>query len=331
MRSPLLILPGLVLLLTACGGGSNPGSSVQGPSAVASVAPKRVAVIPKGNSHEFWQAVRRGVELADAADASVTVEYKGPEKENDPAQQKALVETYLSTGIDAIGLAPNDSATLSEVVDLAKAQGKPVVIFDSGIGTDSYDSFIATDNRLAGKMAGEHLAQMLNGQGKVILVRYQTGSASTEAREAGFLEAMAANPGITLISQDQEGANREKEVAQNLLARFGSEVTGVFTPNESTTRGMMLALREGGYYAKSVAHIGFDVTPELVASVKAGELKGFVIQNPVKMGFLTVKTISARLAGKVVQKSIDTGAVLVTPENIDDGQVQKIMNNEWQP
>jgi len=287
-----------------------------------------VAVIPKGNSHEFWQSVRAGAMKADAEFDDLTVDFKGPASENDLTQQKELFELNLTRGVDAIGIAPVDGAALGPMIDSAAGQGIPVVVFDSGTSAETFASFIATDNYAAGRKAGEAMVEALGGAGKVVVLRYKVGSASTEKRERGFLDVLADHPEIEIISDDQEGANKEKATSQNLLVKHGEAVDGIYTPNESTTTGMMLAMREGGYYDRDIVHIGFDSTSEIITSIQDGEIAAVVVQNPVQMGYLTVVTLRKVLAGEAVAETVDTGSELVTTETLQRPEIRALVGLE---
>jgi ribose transport system substrate-binding protein len=189
-------------------------------------------------------------------------------------------------------------------------------------------SFVATDNYLGGQMGGEHLAKLLEGKGNVILLRYAVGSASTEAREAGFLDAIARYPDIKLLSSDQYGgATRETayQAGQNLLNRYGREVNGIFCPNESTSVGMAKALRDLGLAGGKVKLIGFDTSVQSVADLRAGNLQGLVVQNPLRMGYDGVITMVRHLKGEQVQRRIDTGVTLVSSENMDQPEIKELL------
>lgn len=292
---------------------------------------QRLAVIPKGTTHSFWQSIHAGARKAEeeliANGQPVEVIWKGPLQEDDRAAQIDVVETFIARGVDGMVLAPLDATALVPPVRTARQNGIPVVVIDSGIETD-VTSFVATDNFAAGRLAGEHLASRLGGTGKIILLRYMVGSASTEAREAGFLEAMGEHPGIELLSTSQHGgATRDTAytAAQNLLNRFGGEVDGVFTPNESTTNSMLLALRGIGR-AGEVHFVGFDGGQQNLEALRAGDLHGLVLQDPFRMGYLGVMTMAAHLRGEDVEPMIDTGAKLLTPENIDEPAMQDLVN-----
>src|SRR6267154_4336559 len=177
-------------------------------SSEAAEGPFTIAVIPKGTTHEFWKSVNAGAIKAQreltAQGTKVEVIWKGPLREDDRDQQIQVVENFMARQVSAIVLAPLDSQALVKPVNNAVKAGVPVVIIDSDLKTDKYVSFVATDNYKGGRLAGERMGQLLGGKGNVILLKYAVGSASTEAREAGFLDTLKTKfPGLKLISSDQ--------------------------------------------------------------------------------------------------------------------------------
>jgi ribose transport system substrate-binding protein len=171
------------------------------------------------------------------------------------------------------------------------------------------------------------MAKILNGKGKVLMLRYQEGSASTEAREQGFVEALKAFPGITLISSEQHaGPTRDtaKAVSESLLNRY-QDLQGIFCVNESSAAGMLLALQDQKRAGK-VAFLGFDAHQVFVDAITKGEMSGFVLQNPFEMGYLAVKTAVQHLEGQTVPPMIDTGVQIVTPENVASPEMQAHLN-----
>jgi ribose transport system substrate-binding protein len=292
-----------------------------------------IAVIPKGTTHEFWKSIHAGAVKAQqelkARGVDVDIIWKGPLREDDRDQQIQVVENFVSRHVSGIVLAPLDSQALVRPVVTAAAAKVPVVIIDSGLKTDKYASFVATDNFKGGELAGEELGRLLGGKGKVILLRYAIGSASTEQREAGFLEAIKKFPDIKLLSSDQHaGATRELayQASQNMLNRFGREVNGIFVPNESVTVAMAKALRDIGKAGGKVKLIGFDSGSLSVQDLKNGDVQGLVVQNPMKMSYVGVMTVVDVLNGKTVPKRIDTGVVLVTRENMDQPEMKELLN-----
>jgi len=294
----------------------------------------RIAVIPKGTTHEFWKSINAGAFKArdELATKGVKVEviWKGPLKEDDRDQQIQTVENFTSRRVNGIVLAPLDSQALVRPVNNAILAKIPVVIFDSGLKGDNYVSFVATDNYKGGVLAAEQLGKVLGGKGNVILLRYAVGSASTEEREAGFLDTLKAKfPAIKLISSDQyAGPTRETgyQASQNLLNRFGREVDGIFCPNENSTVGMTKALRDLGKAGGKIKMMGFDAGTQSVLDLKNGDVQGLVVQNPIFMGYKSVMTMVEHLQGKKVEKRIDTGVFLVTPENMEQPAIKELLN-----
>src|SRR5262245_53969704 len=292
-----------------------------------------LAVIPKGTTHEFWKSIHAGSLKAarelSTPDAQVEVIWKGPMREDDREQQIQVVEGFTTQGVNGIVLAPLDDRALVRPVEEAKRASVPTVIIDSGLQTDAIVSFVATDNRKGGSLAADRLGELLNGKGKVLLLRYAEGSASTTEREEGFLtEIKARFPNIELVSTDQyAGATRDtaKRASENLLNRFGDEVQGIFTPNESSTAGMLLALQDINKAGK-VSFVGFDTSQVFIDAMRAGQLQGIVVQNPFNMGYLGVRTMADHLLGKPVEKKIDTGVILVTKENLETPEVQNLLH-----
>jgi ribose transport system substrate-binding protein len=294
----------------------------------------RIAVIPKGTTHEFWKSINAGAfkardELAEKG-IIVDVIWKGPLKEDDRDQQIQTVENFTSRRVNGIVLAPLDSQALIRPVNNAQRARIPVVIFDSGLKSDNYVSFVATDNYKGGVLAAEHLGKLLGGKGNVILLRYAVGSASTEEREAGFLDTLKKNfPEIKLLSSDQyAGPTRESgyQASQNLLNRFAREVNGIFCPNENSTVGMTKALRDFGRAGGKVKMVGFDSGTQSVIDLKNGDVQGLVVQNPIFMGYKSVMTMVEHLQGRKVEKRIDTGVVLATPENMEEPQIKELLH-----
>ncbi len=290
-----------------------------------------LAVIPKGTTHEFWKSIHAGAAKA-AQEDSVDIIWKGPIKEDDREGQISVVEDFISRGVSGIILAPLDDAALRQPVANATRSGIPVVIIDSDLEGNDFISFVATDNYLGGKLAGERMIELLGGKGSVIMLRYHEGSASTTKREQGFLDAIARVPAIKVVSSNQYGGATTEtayRAGENLLAPLKRpdgrlSIDGIFTPNESTTFGMLRALQDGGV-AGTVRFIGFDSSTKLVEGLAAGQIDGLILQNPMRMGYLGVKTMVAHLKGKPVEKRVDTGVTLVTRENMNEPQVKELL------
>ncbi len=220
----------------------------------AKVKKWRVMVIPKGTTHEFWQSVHAGASKAAEELGNVEIVWQGPPREDDRTDQIKLVQNAVASGVDGIVLAPLDARALVEPVEQAIARGIAVVIIDSALESDKISSFVATDNYHGGVLAAKRLGQLLKGEGRIILLRYAVGSASTDEREKGFVDTMKAEfPKVVFVSDDQyAGATSDlaQQKAQNLLAKFHGQFDGVFCPNESSALGMLRALEGAGLLAR---------------------------------------------------------------------------------
>ena len=319
----------LAALVAACGDSSSSGA---GPKGASASGPKtfKIALIPKGTAHEFWKAVEQGARRADEELADLTIVWKGPSGEGDAAAQIALVESFLADGIDGLCLAPLDARALEKPVRAAAAAKVPVVIFDSGLASKDapIESFVATDNYVGGGMAGDALAAALGGKGRVLLLRYVLGSESTEQREKGFLDALAKHPGIEVVSSDKHAGPTEADAvaaAETLLSNFGDKLDGAFCSNESATSGFLTALgRDSRALAGKVVVVGFDSSTKIEEALVAGTLRATVVQDPVRMGYLAVKTMHQRLTGGTPERRIDTGERLFTLADMPAEQVAAI-------
>src|SRR6185503_10421786 len=262
----------------------------------SSASKRTIAVIPKGTTHEFWKSIHAGANKAarEMAAQGVEVEliWKGPIREDDREQQIQVIEGFISQRVSGIVLAPLDDRALVRPVEEASRAGIPTVVIDSGLQSDDIASFVATDNFKGGALAADRMGELLGGKGKVLLLRYQEGSASTEQREQGFLtELKSKYPAIEVISSDQyAGPTRDtaKRASENLLNQYGNQLQGIFTPNESSTAGMLLALQDINKAGK-VAFIGFDSSEAFIEGLRNKQIHGIVLQNPLRMGYLGVK------------------------------------------
>jgi ribose transport system substrate-binding protein len=322
MKTPkiLFVLFLAFLFLVGCGPGDD-----HSPGTKAESQPE-IAVIPKGTTHEFWKSIHAGAQKA-AAETGVEILWKGPQKEDDRAQQITVVEDFISRGVDGIVLAPLDDRALMRPVRDAVRENIPVVIIDSALQGEDFISFVATDNYKGGVLAGKRMGELLHGEGNILMIRYQAGSASTTKREAGFLDTVKEDfPGVNFLVQDQyAGSTTETayQLAENLLNRF-PDVDGIFCPNESSTFGTLRALQEAGK-AGEIIFLGFDSSPKLVQGLQDGHIHGLVLQDPVKMGYLGVHQMVLHLKGQPIEKRIDTGVYMVTKENMEDPQMKSLL------
>jgi ribose transport system substrate-binding protein len=320
-----------VLAVTAACSGGGAGSA-GGASSAPATKKLTIAVIPKGTSHVFWQSIHAGAKKA-AAELGVDIIWRGPIREDDRDSQVSEVEGFVSRGVSGIVLAPLDETSLQQPVANAQKAGIPVVIIDSGLKGESYVSFVATDNEKGGRVGGEHLAKVLGGKGKVVLLRYAEGSDSTNKREQGFLDVMKENAGIQVVSSNQyggadvEGAYKKAEAMLSSYKKPDGSlgVDGIFCPNESTAFAMLRVLQDNGWAGK-VRFVGFDASDSLVKAMRDGHIDGLVVQDPVRMGYLGVKTVVSHIKGEKVERRIDTGVRVVGREEMDQPEVKELLH-----
>jgi ribose transport system substrate-binding protein len=288
-----------------------------------------IVVIPKGTTHSYWNSVHAGADQA-GKDLGVKIIFKGPLLEDDRAGQISLVEQFASGDVNGIVLAPLDDTALLPSVQSAMQKKTPVVIIDSSLKGDvgkDFVCYVGTDNTAAGKIGGTELARLLGGKGKYVLLRYAVGSASTQQREDGFLSAMADNRDMVPLVKDRYGGatvDQAQAASLNLLAQI-RQADGIFCPNESTTQGMLNTLEQNNLAGK-IHLVGFDTNPELIEALKKGEIDALVSQSPTRMGYEGVKACVDYINGVPQQPVTDSGAQLITRDNLDTPEIQKLLS-----
>lgn len=312
-----------ILFTGGCGQSESNTSSTPEPKADGE---RVIAVVPKGTAHEFWQAVHAGAKTA-GKELDVIVEWNGPQTETQKEMQISIIEDFIVRKVDGIVLAPQDENAMVGAVEKAARQGIPTAIFDSGIQTEKYLSFVATDNYKGGVAAAHELAKRLNNKGTVIITRVDPGSASTNEREKGFEDTLKESyPDIEVVGAQYGYSDKEKSraVTEDLLSAH-PDVDAVYGPNESSTFGALLALQARGLAGKKI-FVGFDSSPDLNKALENGEIHALVLQDPFKMGYEGVKAVVEHLDGKPVERRIDTGVYVVTKENMTEESNQLLLS-----
>ena len=287
----------------------------------------KIAVIPKGKGASFWKSVHAGVNIGAVTSKDVEIIWKSPQMEDDKTQQISIVEQCVKENISGIILSPLDYNALAGSVSEAMKKKIPVLIFDSALkGTPGKDyiSFVGIDNRKAGSLAGEKLAKILKGKGKVVLLRYVAGQANTTEREEGFLEAIDKYKNIQVVVKDRYAGGTVDEavkVSTSLISQL-KEIDGIFCPNERSTMGMLLAFRNANVSGK--VFIGFDASATSIEAIKKGEISALIAQDPSRIGFVSVKTIVDYIHGKKISPRIDIDIQVITPENVNDPEIKKL-------
>ena len=288
---------------------------------------KIVGVVPKGATHIFWQTVHAGANKA-AMEYGLEVEWNAPALEIDASRQIAIIDSMVNRGLAGIALAPVDRTALVSVVERAGRAGIPVAIYDSDIDTQERLTYVATNNREGGRMAARRLGQLLKGRGKVAVIGFMAGSASTTEREDGFADEIKASyPGMEIVQMVFGMADRAKSRAatENILNAH-PDLAGLFADNESSSAGAVMALRAQLSQGKKIRTVCFDANDQLVADLENGVIDGLVLQDPFKMGYESVRAIGMKLRGEVPPKQIDSGVTLATREDLSKPEVIRLLH-----
>lgn len=286
---------------------------------------KVIAVIPKGTAHLFWVSVQAGA-LAAGRELDVDVLWNGPNQENEYSRQIQIVDSMIARRVDGIALAAAERTALVQAVDRAAAAGIPVTIFDSGLDSENYMTFVATNNYEAGQLAARKLASLLGNRGKVAVVMHAPGSYSTMERERGFDDVMAKEfPDIRVVARQFGMSDRAKSVAaaENILTAH-PDLDGIFASTEPSSSGASLALKARGLGGK-VKFVAFDTSDAMIEDIKSGVIHATVVQDPFRIGYEAVKTLVDKLHGKNPPKRIDLGGTVVSLENLQTMEIQQLL------
>ena len=283
-----------------------------------------IGVVPKGANHLFWQTVHAGA-IKAALEYDLDIEWNAPTLEVDASRQIAIVDSMVNRKLAGIALAPVDRKALVGVVERASATGIPVAIFDSDIDTDKRLTYVATNNREGGRMAARFLGDLLLGEGKVAIIGFMPGSASTMEREEGFEQELKAKfPKMAVVQLAFGMADRAKARAatENILSAH-PDLRGLFADNESSSAGAVMALKSRGN--SRVRTVAFDANDQLIADLQHREIDALVVQYPFVMGYESVKAIGMKLRGETPKSHIDSGVRLISRFDLEKPEVVELL------
>ncbi|MCP2240325.1 ABC transporter substrate-binding protein [Thermoanaerobacterium thermosaccharolyticum] len=321
----------IVALLAGCGTNNQSKSSNKSNSNSSSTSTnnnnkqKTIEVIVKSTMFEYWQAVKLGAEDAGKK-YGVNIVFQGPATETDIAGQINLVEDAINKKVDGIVLAASDPNSLAPYVDKAVDAGIPVVGIDSAVNSQKLSSFVATNNEAAAALDADELAKLIGGKGKVAIVNFVAGAGTAIAREKGFKDEIAKKyPNIQIVATQYSDGDQAKalSITEDLMTAH-PDLAGIFGANEGSAVGVARAVEQKGMSGK-IKVVGFDSSDNEINAIKNGSMQALVVQNPYKMGYLGVETVLKVLNGETVDKQIDTGATLVTKDNMNDPDIQKLL------
>lgn len=286
---------------------------------------KTIAVIPKATSHLFWVSVQAGA-LAAGKEYNVAVEWNGPPTETDYSRQIQIVDSMIARHVDGIALAATERKALVQSLDRAAEAKIPVTVFDSGLDSENYMTFVATDNVEAGRLAGRTMAKLLNGKGTVAMILHAPGSVSTGDREQGFQEVIEKEfPNIKIVAQQYGMSDRARSLAaaENILSAH-PDLDGIFCSTEPSSTGASLALKSRGLAGK-VKFVAFDSSDSMIQDLRDGVIDTLVVQDPFRIGFEAVRTLVDKLNGKTPPRRIDLAARTVIKEQLDSSEMRELL------
>ncbi len=284
-----------------------------------------IAVVPKGQAQIYWQTVHAGA-IAAGQELGVDVRWNGPASEIDLTRQINIVDDFINQRVDGIALAPSHGESLVPIVERAAQEHIPVTIFDSGIKTEKYLTYVSTDNYKGGVLAARRMGEVLPAGGPVAMIGNIPGSVSTTERENGFRETIAREfPRLQIVEFQYGMADRARSlaVAEDILTAH-PDLLGMFCSNEAATLGAVQAAKSKGSAGKTRI-VGFDTSPTLIEDLQAGNIDSLVVQNPFRMGYLAVRTVVSQLRGNPPEKRIDTGATVVTRSNLEETAIHELV------
>lgn len=287
---------------------------------------KIIAVVPKATSHLFWVSIHAGAAAA-GHDLGVEVDWNGPATETDYSRQIQIVDSMIARRVDGLALAAQDRTALDGSLDRAARQGIPVTVFDSGVDSTNYLTFVATNNYEAGQMAARELAELLQRKGSIAMVLHVPGSNSTMDRERGFEETMAREfPQIQIVQKLYGMSDRSKAMAaaENILTAHPN-LDGIFASTEPSSVGTSLALKSRHLDGR-IRFVAFDATDSMIEDLRNGTIDALVAQDPFRIGYEAVETLVDKLHGKTPPKRIDLSAHVIVKADLDKPDIKLLLN-----
>lgn len=282
-----------------------------------------IPLISKGFQHQFWQAVKLGADKA-GAEFGVDVTFEGPDNETQVDKQIDMLAAALAKKPAAVGFAALDSQAAIPLLKKAQEAKIPVIAFDSGVDSDIPVSTASTNNIAASALAADKMAELIGGSGKIALVVHSQTSRTGIDRRDGFANRIAEKyPDIQIVATEYGDGDQLKstEITKAILAA-NPDIKGIFGANEGSAIGVLNGVREMG---SKVVVIGYDSGAAQKDAIRSGEMAGAITQNPVGIGYETVKAAVAAAKGEPVEKNVDTGFYWYDKSNIDAPEIAAVL------
>lgn len=310
---------------------------VTGTAAPVSAADKtlKIELISKGETHQFWQAVKKGAE-EQAAKMNATIHFQGPAAETMIDKQLEMLDAAIALKPDAIGYAALGTTQSVSHLKAAKDAGIPVYMFDTaascdggvpalGPNSDCALGVAYTNSTAAGSLAADTMAKLIGGKGKVLVVGHSQTNQTGIDRANGFINRIKSKyKGIKLLTpQYAEGGDalKAQEIVSAALVA-NKDLKGVYGTNEGVSIGAGQAFKAAKLKNGAVKLIGFDSGKQQIANIKSGLQTGAITQSPMGIGAKTVEALVNYVRNKTVPKNlIDTGFYYYDKSNITDPKI----------
>lgn len=286
--------------------------------------PKKISLILKTQSGDYWQNIRIGAEVA-AKEFNVKVDFTSPKDETDINEQISLVNAAIERKADALILSPNDYNGLARVSEKAISDKIPVLIVDSKLNSNKISSFISSDNVKAGEMAGNKLVSISGINSRIAIVNSVKGLSNNKEREKGLMTVLAKYTEIKIVANEYVSPTTESafDITKKLMLD-DNNINTIIALNYISSIGVAQAIDEMGLTGK-VNVVAFDNTPEEIEFLEKGVIQATVTQSPFGMGYLAVKYAVLNLQGKKIPSYVDTGLVVIDKDNMYLPENQKIL------
>jgi ribose transport system substrate-binding protein len=299
-------------------------------TSLAADAKPTIPIIVKDTTSNYWQIVLAGARKA-GKDLNVNVPELGAQSESDINGQISILENAVSENPAAIVISPTQKAALGKPIDEAAKKVK-IIGIDSAADSKAFTSFLTTDNVQGGRIAADGLAAAITAkygkaEGDVALITAIPGVGSLDERAKGFKEELASKyPGLKLVAD--KVADGQATTGLNIMTDLitaNPNLHGVFASNLIMAQGAGQAVAENKV-ADKIKLVGFDSDDKLIKLLTDGTIVALVVQDPYRMGYDGIKTALAASKGEKVETFVDTGANLITKENMNSARSQELLN-----
>lgn len=281
--------------------------------------------IPKveDSTNDFWKALILGTKMA-AKEYNADIEIKAPAEENDIERQNELLKEAISEEPDAILFSPSSFTESNDLLKEAKEKGIRISFIDSYTEEKVQDLTVATDNLEAGEKLGKFAATLLGPDDQIAIVAHVKGVSTAVEREEGFRKGLGdlAKNIVEVVYCDSQ-YEKSRKLTQELMEKYPN-LKMVAGMNEYSSVGAARAVKAAGAKDR-IQVVGVDSSQEAVQLMENGVFKGLVVQKAFKMGYIGVKETILMLRGKSYEKDINSGCELVTPDNMYDSEIEKLL------